>query len=204
MAYYPQIAELRYKDRDIDTVIPIRIKLINIEMYQCKKCRKTGSETNWTRHIEHTKKSIKYDWLENHHMPEEIINLKTKRICPDCGNKIKIIKKPMYKIYASKSNIFINMNLMLNFCTGLRFKQTYTQFVSSSAYTCTIDDAYQGLDWFNKTKKLSGHPDSARYKKAKIKIIEGITEKQLKKENRNYEKRKTKRKVIKRLKNEKK
>ena len=59
MAMYPLIATFKYKDKNMEVELPIRVKMIELQsIFECKKCKDEGSLKDIARYCDIYKENI--------------------------------------------------------------------------------------------------------------------------------------------------
>jgi len=184
MAYFPKIATFYYRDQKIDIKIPIRVKLIEIQKYECTKCKTIGTINQIVRFFEETYKDdmllLKSKYLPKFGrmmIPEKLL-YGEDILCPKCFAKTNILKKEIIKFYVCSNPKFIKVEEMLDFFTLLRWYKDFHGNIC--CYPKTFDVGINGLRYVNGRKE----------KKAKIRINKKVDMSLLKSELREYIKRK--------------
>jgi len=193
---YPKIAELNYKDKHIDIKIPIRVKLIKLDIYGCsnKDCKlyeDNGTIKDFERYIkihnldDKGSKRINRRWVS-----KSLLNENNEYICPKCQSKLINSKKNLFKCYITLRPKYINVCSILRANTSLNWKENsfnYPPWNAIESYETTIKDIYEYIK-------------GDRYKNIKI-LKDDITEKELEKLYKERQKVSEKNKVVRKLTN---
>lgn len=209
MTFYPKIAELHYKDRNIDIKIPIRVKLLGLPIYKCQneECKlkihnEEGTLKDYIYYIERKhynmpldkeKLGIEYTTIKNKNIPKELLNEKNEIVCPECKKVMVLGTKELIKTYTPRKNYYIDIERMLNQFTLLKWRPHVIRHVGINieAYRISLEEVYERLEYLNH------NPD----KRAKITIFKNIKIEQLRQAETEYQARKTRLKIVRKLTN---
>jgi hypothetical protein len=164
----PKIAEIHYKDRHLDVTIPIRVKLIELTEYYCKKCRVGGTITDISRYCDRQDffNNTSGKWLNSGlRLPETIFFSKLEIYCPDCfmkgeKNMMKLRTKKLYKAYSPNPLKFIRTDNIVTSYTAGNWKPAKGRWNWGKCefYADKLSKIKDGMKWYNSSgvKKEKG------------------------------------------------
>ena len=199
MAYYPKVAELHYKDKTLNVKIPIRVKLIKLKKYFCKKCMDKDRPVTITRIAEHADSKLSKKGFEANIFAERVtINgaLIPKALvkgdgilCPGCEeNILKESEVELIKVYTTKAHEYVDIFRLTASNLYGRWKFT-PRYQTASYYPQTLKELYDELNAAVVNCKVK----NKKYKNKKLKLIiekEKVTMRRLRKDLGDYEGRK--------------
>ena len=124
MAMYPKIADLSYKDKNLNVKIPIRIKKIITQDLVCEKCKIKESLKTMMGYFLREKQKI---YSKGDNIP-----------CPKCNNHFEYKTKELYFIYVSFNKDFINIYNLVKTVIGIRWYQSH-KFLGTQIYSILTD-----------------------------------------------------------------
>lgn len=201
MTYYPKIAELEYKDKNISITLPMRVKLIELVSYKCPNCRLNGTMTAIFQYcLARLYKHFNFYYKEELKMsrPQEICISDTELCCPDClvfkKTKIKLdaISRKIFKIYVNSTPKFIDAGRILQIYTPFKWKAKMKDIVTGklglSTYAETLEEMYSAL--YEEQESL----EKRKVKCAKLRIFD-IPKKRIMKDFEQYNMRRVARRI---------
>jgi len=201
--------------------IPIRVKLIYMDLYVCSKCKIESGLTNWNIAVGRDCSEIKKTKLKGNSYEEEKVLRKgyfadasgsgyytsftlkkegNNYYCYRCDTKLRHFQKEKLKNYISVRNTRVNILNILTTFTNLQWK---AQFGARNggrwmggmfSYPDDLKGMYKSLDWWNDCLKKN-YKNTKKEPPTRIKLIKGITMKQLRKNHEDYLKKKVARAI---------
>jgi hypothetical protein len=117
MVLYPLVAELTYKDKELNIKIPIRAKKFVTVDLVCEKCRNQGSVNNVIEFYMRQGKMYK----KNDNIP-----------CPECKKTLERKDKELYMLYVGLNKPFIKVGNIVSLVMFGRWKEKQIYYSTQS------------------------------------------------------------------------
>jgi hypothetical protein len=187
--YYPKIATLKYEDRHIKIKIPIRIKIVGLQVHICDNC---GADANRQKLITYIRNERAYwvsrykeraDEINQYCAPFEVryndrnepVKPPTDIHCPNClwrtneSKKVlmRLEEKKILKVYSNMNPDYIKVSRLLTEFSGFVFSSR-----KKGAVSCFVKSLKEAKDIIRNYQKRLKHNNNMMKSTQSVKLVE--------------------------------